>query len=322
MAMHDKLPSFSVVVEWENVRLSEAVLARRMLAELARQTAALADRTSPPPEMLLVYSRDAFDPAPVAAMVAAAFGPDHPVQPRLVGTDGLEYYTQKNAGAREAANDVVVFLDSDVVPEAGWLAGLLEAMRDPSVAVVCGATHVAAEGLYGKAFSLFWFFPPRDASANGLQPKPQFFANNVAFRRDLFLRTGFPEAATLRGQCVSLARQLRRDGVEIYCNGSSRVAHPPPNGLGHFVRRALSAGHDAAMDTPPGQPAVRAAYWRLRESLGDAAKRIRSGRASAGLSRPGAVAAFGIAAAYHVLTFAGDLVTQRAPHLIPRYAPI
>lgn len=322
MSIPNRLPSFSVVVEWENVRLSEAVLAQQMLAELARQTAELAEQTSPPPEMLLMYSRDAFDPAPVQAMLAAAFGPEHPVQPRMVPTEGLEYYTQKNAGARAAAREVVVFLDSDVVPEPGWLAGLMQAMRDPEVAVVGGSTHVTPKGIYGKAFSLFWFFPPRDAGAEGLRKREMFFANNVAFRRDLFLSTGFPDTGQLRGQCCVLAQQLRHDGVDIYHNAGSRVAHPPPNGLVHFVRRGLSAGHDYAVELPAGSPVLRSAYWRLRASLKDSARRIQEGRQSVGLSQPGAAAAIGIAATYHLLTFAGELVTHRAPNLIPKYSPV
>lgn len=57
---------------------------------------------------------------------------------------------------------MIVFLDSDVIPEEGWLAGLLRAFRNPAVQVVCGGTYISLEGLYSKTVALFWFFPLRE----------------------------------------------------------------------------------------------------------------------------------------------------------------
>ena len=52
---------------------------------------------------------------------------------------GLRYYALKNLGAQLCEQPVVVFLDSDVVPEPGWLRRLLEPFARRDVEVVGGS---------------------------------------------------------------------------------------------------------------------------------------------------------------------------------------
>ena len=111
--------------------------------------------------------------------------------------------TSKNIGAARARGEVIVFLDSDVIPEEGWLASLLQALSNLDVGVVGGNTYIAHEDLNGKAFALFWFFPLREARG-GLWRDPHFFANNVAFRAEVFRAHSFPPLGTFRGQCIAL----------------------------------------------------------------------------------------------------------------------
>ena len=101
------------------------------------------------------------------------------------------YYEQKNYGASLARNEVVVFVDSDVVPEPGWLKALLSPFRSPHVKVVGGASHVDLSRRTGRAFAAFWFFPPRGEDAP-LGEAGWFFANNVAFRVTSSWRSRFP----------------------------------------------------------------------------------------------------------------------------------
>lgn len=44
----------------------------------------------------------------------------------------------RNAGAARASGEVIVFLDDDVRPEAGWMTPLLQCFADDRVALVCG----------------------------------------------------------------------------------------------------------------------------------------------------------------------------------------
>lgn len=323
--LRNSYPTVTVVVEWENAKLSELGRARRMLAEFARQLGEVAPGMAEPPELTVLYDPAAIDPAVVRGCLDEAFAATAPgARPpvRLVPSEGCGYYRQKNAGAAASSREVVLFLDSDVVPEPGWLRALLGSFADPSVEVVCGNTYVEPEGLYAKAFAAFWFFPLRSGD-DSVREAPYFFANNVAFRRDLFNAHGFPDLPLLRGQCVVLADALRRSGRRILVNGAARVSHPPPNGLAHFVKRAVVHGHDALtrerlgvrVDGPgTARRFVRASRRALRA--------IRDNRRAVGLGPVGAAAAGGIALAYYGLAALGEGLTRVSPEAVRARAAV
>ena len=53
----------SIVIEWENAKLSDLERAERMLAQLGRQMAEAARRRNLVAELLVLYDSDAVDPA-------------------------------------------------------------------------------------------------------------------------------------------------------------------------------------------------------------------------------------------------------------------
>src|SRR4029077_19368753 len=63
------------------------------------------------------------------------------VVPRLLPTADSRYCSLKNAGAAASSGEIIIFLDSDVIPEPNWLAALLETFSNPHVSVVVGSTH-------------------------------------------------------------------------------------------------------------------------------------------------------------------------------------
>lgn len=326
--MRNSLPSVSVVIEWENARLSELGRTREMLAALSTQLREVEDRMAEPPELIVLHDAEAVDPALVRGCVEEAFGTPPRIALRTETTDGDGYYAQKNAGAALATRDLLLFLDSDVVPEPGWLSTLLGNFADPKVDVVCGNTYVDAEDFASRAFALFWFFPLRSAATPDAAPveSEHFFANNVVFRRELFNAYRFPELPMMRGQCVQLARRLREDGHTILIDRRARVSHPPPNGLSHFVRRALVEGHDAVQ-----QDRLRGGGrygfglgtpWRFVRSVGGAAKRIGTHRKDVGLGPVGAAGAMGLALGYYALCAAGEVLGRVSPGLVKRHLSV
>lgn len=320
--MDKGLPTYSIIIEWENALLSELERTREMLEQLRVQ---IAEVGYPRPTIIILHDQDHIDRQLIERFVGEVSELEAwPADVRIVPTDGLEYYEQKNFGAEQSDSDLIVFLDSDVIPEPGWLAGLLEAFQNPDVQVVCGNTYVSPEDFYSKAFALFWFFPMR-AEGDELRRTDNFWANNVAFRRETFEAFRFPTATTFRGQCGSLKDNLRESGIDIFLREGSRVSHPPPNGLRHFVSRGICEGYDAMIDRPPDKrsaaslvtPAkncVRAVGWSL--------KRISRHYRDVRLGPVEAVGAFGIAASYFVLGFAGALLTHLRPELVRRHFPI
>lgn len=73
-------------------------------------------------------------------------GPDRATEAAARAHPGVRYVAEprpglsraRNAGIAAASGDVVVFIDDDVRPEAGWIEPLLRRFAEPDVSVVCG----------------------------------------------------------------------------------------------------------------------------------------------------------------------------------------
>lgn len=307
--MH-RMPSFSAVVEWENARLSGAARATRMLRQLADQTRELSGFFDERPELILLYEKGEVEPEAIERAVREAFGEQAPLDVRYHGTQGSNYYGQKNVGAELATREYLLFLDSDVVPEPGWLRALLSSIR-PGVEVVAGSTYVDPSSFFGRAFALFWFFPPRTA-IEGLQETSIFFANNVLFPRELFLAYRFPDLPLYRGHCSVLGHRLRRNGVRLFVRADARVAHPPPNPH-HFVHRALSEGYDLATRARISGEEKVFGTEELRRQLGNMRMRVANRLKLLEVGKREIHAARMLAMTYCLLRFAGQRWTARSP---------
>src|SRR5262245_12042354 len=206
----------SVIIEWENAKLSDLNRAERMLTQLGAQIADAARKRDLRAELLLLYDSEEIDPAvPHAAVTARIDRAAWPGTIELVPAPGKRYYEQKNAGAHLAKGEILIFLDSDVVPDGGWLDGLLAALDDPNIDFVGGETYLATETLHDRLFAAFWSFPPKHPS-RGIYRRRSFYANNLAVRRETFLANPFPDATAYRGQCSQLAKSMRDKGITVY----------------------------------------------------------------------------------------------------------
>ena len=246
-------PDVSVVLEWENVILAEDDRAFAMLRTLREEL-----RRRPGAEVLVLFDPEEVARDFVAGAVREHLGPadgaeDGGPSIRIEECPGQHYYELKNEGARRANGRIVAFLDSDVIPVPGWLDALLRPFEDQGTDVVAGITHGSRETMFEKAFALGWIFP---VSGESSEPRDveRFYANNVAFRRELLLRHPFPPLTpgTTRGACTRLARTLVREGVRIRQAPDARAEHPPPSGARHFLVRALAHGRDAVFRARAG----------------------------------------------------------------------
>jgi glycosyltransferase involved in cell wall biosynthesis len=242
------LGQVSVVIEWENVLLAEMDRCRRMLRELRRQILEI-NASNPAPtqfEIIVVFNQEVVQPPVVTNELNQIFQTsDANIAWRLSPATGLNYYDLKNFGALETHGDIVLFLDSDVIPEAGWLKQLLGSLDNQAVEVVAGNTFLDLSSFMGRAMALSWLFPLR-ANESELKEVPWFFANNVAFRKATAAKFPFPkmQPGATRGSCCQLAENLRGMGIKIYQHSGAQVSHPPPNGWHHFFIRGVAQGRD------------------------------------------------------------------------------
>lgn len=298
-----------MIVEWENARSAGNARATRTLRELFVQIGEVIEEIEQRPELIILYEKDVALETIEIALSSAGVG-NAPVEVRLHATEGSNYYGQKNEGAELASRDYLLFLDSDVVPEAGWLRAMLGSLNN-NIHVVAGSTYVETDSFFGRAFGLFWFFPLRSPS-RGLVETSFFYANNVVFLRKLFLAFKFPDLPLYRGHCTALGAMLRRRGIRLYQQTNARVIHPPPSAL-HFIHRALSEGYDITTRARLAGMQRDLGALELRRQLQAVRIRIDNRSRSMNIGRNERLAATMLGRVYCLLRFAGQEWAARSP---------
>lgn len=325
MASTQSRPWVSFVVEWENALLSDRNRSVTMLRTMRRQCVEVASSPEVTSratfglslfELLVVYDEARLDGGHLAEMLRRCVGDsDEILHWRLLPTRESGYYKNKNFGAREAAGEVLLFVDADVIPEAGWLRQVLSGLADhPAVEVMAGSAYIEPEGLVGKVFALTWFFPLRTKDGP-LQRVDSFFVNTLAIRSSFHRQHPFPDLdGTSRGSCIVLANELAAAGIPVYLNPRVRVRHPAPNGIRHISKRALAQGRDRLyrerrFGTRWSSSWLASCLRLARHDVGSAGKTL-TGFHSVGLNPLLIPAALMVAWYYYLLYWTGEILTH------------
>ena len=230
----DEFPSFSIILETENLKTAHLDGLVQAIASLAEQTPS-PDRAN---EVLIITSSDT--PKELLEQLRETY----PWLAVKNVPDDVAYYESKMLGAHWTTGDIVVYYDSDCTYDRHWLSSILSSFDNPEVHVVGGETTTDGVGFYGTAMALCYIFPQYSGQTE-LIPASQYFFNNVAFRRSFLLNNPIPTGLPLyRGNCVIHAQKLIHAGHTIWRQPNARSLHAPPNGSRHFVGRFLLIGHD------------------------------------------------------------------------------
>lgn len=229
------LPSFSIVLETENLANADIEGLSRSLASLVNQDLSPTEAR----EVILVESGDT--PADLLDQLCQRY----PWIKVHLAPPSTGYYKAKMLGAAIATGEVVVYCDSDCIYEPHWLRTILSTFaQNPEIQVVAGETTTRGVGWYGTAMALTYIFPQYSGETE-LAPTAQYFLNNVAFRREFLLRHPIPlELPLYRGNCVVHAQELTQKQHKIWRQPLARANHAPPDGVAHFFWRFLLIGHD------------------------------------------------------------------------------
>ncbi|MFC5995468.1 mycofactocin biosynthesis glycosyltransferase MftF [Pseudonocardia hispaniensis] len=205
---------------------------------LARLLAAL------PPGLggVIVVDDGSADAAAVAAVVHRA-GAELVRHPSAHGPAAA-----RNAGLAAATTDVVAFLDSDVVPQPGWLEPLLATFADPAVGLV--APRIVA--LPPVRSWLGRYEAVRSSLDMGLEPAAVVPRSRVAYVPSaamLVRRTavgpGFDERMHV-AEDVDLVLRMHAAGWRLRYEPAARVAHDHRTTFGSWLRRKAFYGTGAA----------------------------------------------------------------------------
>lgn len=193
------------------------------------------------------------------AKPAASLAPEFPGVTWVAGPR-LGPAANRNAGARAACGETLVFLDDDCLPQPGLLAAYAAAFADPAVRVAEGriradrpARRMDEEAPVNETGGVFW-------------------SCNIAIRRLFFASIGgfderFRHAAM---EDVEIRERILRTGAAIPFLPAALVIHPlRPMGGWSYVRRRAEA-HGTYVLIPGchlGPPSYRAAAWKTLRSV-------------------------------------------------------
>jgi hypothetical protein len=183
--------------------------------------------------------------------------------------DGDDYYAAKDAGFAATRAAVVAFADADCWPDPDWLRSLLAPFAGGDAAAVAGRTSYR-DDLFGAAATAvdFMYF----ASPLGSGCTRNFYANNVAFRRQVLEQAGFGAHGFYRGSCQVLGLALQARGIPVRFAAGAHTVHRLPDTAADLVRLRLLRGADAVELAPHLARAYlpRGARWlaRLRPLAG------------------------------------------------------
>ncbi|MEU6642489.1 mycofactocin biosynthesis glycosyltransferase MftF [Saccharomonospora sp. NPDC046836] len=154
----------------------------------------------------------------------------------------------RNAGWRLARTELVAFLDSDTVPEPGWLDALLSQFSDPAVVAVAPRIR----SLPGNSV-LARYEADRSSLDLGPHPAPVRPMSRVSYvpsaalvvRRSALAAVGGFDTTLRFGEDVDLVWRLLDIGAVRY-EPASVVAHEPRADLRRWLRQRFEYGTSAA----------------------------------------------------------------------------
>lgn len=135
------------------------------------------------------YPRDSYEVIVVddgSADNAAAVIKDHPV--KYIHQENQGPAAARNNGARQAKGDIILFTDSDCVPDANWIREMIKPFEDPKVMAVKGAYRTGQNSLTARFAQVE--FEERFEMLKKVESIDMVDTYSAGFRRDVFMDMG------------------------------------------------------------------------------------------------------------------------------------
>lgn len=317
-----KLPSVTLVIEWENAIDNTDEWTDKAIVALHRELESVSGLMPAKPRIMYLCDETAVAPNVIdQALNRVAPRIRDLADVEIVPTPGLTYYKLKNFGIARSTTPLTVMLDSDAAPQPGWLENLLKPFADPDIVVVGGQTVLGYESLLDKTMALSWVFNLAHEREKTIR-RQKVHVNNCAVRTDFFRAHPFPDLPAFKVQCVFWLRGLVAEGHKFIRTPDAMVIHAPHPGIKFLVWRAWVGGMDSDFKT--FQTVSRSRLGRVGYAPRYFARKLwRSWRniirhgGTVGLrawQRPPAML---IALAFYLITFVSQLVSALTRRFVP-----
>lgn len=143
----------------------------------------------------------------------------------------------RNAGWRVATAPNILFLDGDTLLHPDFLSVALQALDDPSIAVVWGHRREShpEQSLYNRVLDLDWIYPP------GIS---DFCGGDALMRRSVLEQVGGFSEDLIAGEEPELCQRIREQGYVILHIDQAMTRHDlAMTKFQAYWKRALRAGH-------------------------------------------------------------------------------
>lgn len=141
----------------------------------------------------------------------------------------------RNRGYRESKEDVIVFTDSDCIPDEKWIERISQEFEDPDVKAVAGKIKgYLGKSLFDRFHSLFTLkSPEKTVEVNEFTlVSGGFPAANLALRKEVFDAIGgFDESFQFFGEDYDLCARIYAAGFQIIYLPDAIVYHKHRNSL-------------------------------------------------------------------------------------------
>ena len=166
---------------------------------------------------------------------------------RLISQENSGPAGARNNGARNARNEIIVFLDSDCVPEKNWLEEMVKPFSDRNVAGVQGAYRSRQKELIAVFGQIE--IEHRYELMKKSRKVDWIGSYSAAYKKSIFLEEGgFDEAYRIAsGEDPDFSYTLSENGYRLVFNQNAIVWHYHPASLPKYLRAKFYRG-----------------YWRVR----------------------------------------------------------